>query len=292
MSPLITKPSLVLDMPEDVYHADPVEGGSLSYSGMKELLKSPAHYRHYIDEPRTEKPAFDAGHIVHALVLGTPLNVVEIPQSILASNGAASTKAAKEFIAEARLDGLIPVKASEMDPLREIAEAVLAYAPSRALLEDPGPAEVSMFAPDPESGVWIRGRADKVATGSDGGPVLVDLKTTLSADPQEFNRKAIAQFRYYLQSTVYTNLWKWLHPNMPAVEMLFVAVAKTAPHLVSVNRVDWVYEDIGETHMRRAIDRYQTGIQTGLWPGYAPIIHDATCPSWLMEDDEEEIEIN
>ena len=290
MKPLITEPSLVLDMPEDVYHADPVEGGSLSYTGMKELLKSPAHYRHYVDEPRVEKPAFDAGHIVHALVLGTPLNVTEIPLSVLASNGAASTKAAKEFIAEARLDGLIPVKASEMDPLREIAEAVLAYEPSRALFEQDGPAEVSMFAPDPESGVWIRGRADKLATVNDE-TVLVDLKTTLSADPQEFNRKAIAAFRYYLQATVYTNLWHWLDPDRPRTEMLFVAVSKTAPHLVSVNRVDWVYEDIGETHMRRAIDRYQAGIETGEWPGYAPIIHDATCPSWLMEDDEEEIEI-
>ena len=64
----INVPCAVENLPENIYHADPVQGGSVSYTGMKEILKSPAHYRHYMDTPRTEKPAFDYGHIVHALV--------------------------------------------------------------------------------------------------------------------------------------------------------------------------------------------------------------------------------
>ena len=47
---LITSAQAVGGMDEATYHADPVQGGSLSYSGMKQLLKSPAHYRHYMDE--------------------------------------------------------------------------------------------------------------------------------------------------------------------------------------------------------------------------------------------------
>lgn len=135
----ISTPSLIAGLDEATYHADPVVGGSLSYTGMKQLLKSPAHYRHYMDAPREEKAVFDAGHIIHALVLGTDLGVVEIPAHTLASNGAASTTVAKQFIAEARLDGLTPVKASELEPLREIAEAVLADGQARALFETDSP---------------------------------------------------------------------------------------------------------------------------------------------------------
>ena len=285
----ITAPCLVEGLDEDTYHADPVEGGSLSYTGMKELLKSPAHFRHYMDQPRVEKKVFDAGHIVHALVLGTPLNVVEIPESVLASNGAATTKAAKEFVAAARLDGLIPVKAHELEPLHATAEAVLAYMPARELFEGEGPTELSMFTPDPASGVWLRGRADKVAD-VEGETVLVDLKTCLDADPQAFNRQSVAKFGYYLQAVVYSRLYAQI-TGTPAPEMRFVAVTKTAPHLVSDNTIDWAYEDLGEKAMRTAITRYKAGVETGTWPGYPEELTTLTPPAYLIYDQDEEIEI-
>lgn len=279
------------DVPEAEYHADTaVPGGSLSYSGMKQLLKSPAHYRHYMDAPRVEKKAFDAGHIIHAMVLGTGLDVTVIPDGLLAANGAASTKEAKQFVAEARLDGLIPVKQAELDPLQDIAEAVLADPQARTLFENDGPTELSMFAPDPASGVWIRGRADKVSE-VDGETVLVDLKTCTDADPSEFH-KDIAKFGYYLQAHVYTQLWRWIHADDEIPEMRFVAVSKTEPHLVSVNRVGWAYEDLGEMHMRRAIDRYTAGMETGEWPGYPQIVWEQNPPRWLTALEEaEEVEI-
>ena len=286
----INVPCAVENLPENIYHGDPVQGGSLSYTGMKELLKSPAHYRHYMDSPRVQKPAFDAGHIVHALVLGTPLDVTVIPSEILASNGATSTKAAKQFIEEARLDGLIPVKAGDLEPLERVAEAVLAHPTARALFENDGATELSMFAPDPNTGVWVRGRADKVSQWDDA-TVLVDLKTTPDADPREFNRKGIAGFRYYLQAHVYGQLWKWTHDGQPTPEMLFVAVSKTEPHLVSVSRLDWAYDDLGATAMKEALNRYKTAVDTGEWPGYGDSITLLEPPAWLTYEADEEPEI-
>ncbi len=281
----------VPNMPENVYHGDPVQGGSLSYTGMKELLKSPAHYRHYMDAPRVQKPSFDAGHIVHALVLGTPLDVTVIPQEILASNGATSTKAAKQFIEEVRLDGLIPVKAGDLEPLERVAEAVLAHPTARALFEHDGPTELSMFAPDPVTGVWVRGRADKVSEW-EGETVLVDLKTTPDADPREFNRSAVARFRYYLQASVYGWLYRETNPTQVSTpEMLFVAVSKTEPHLVSVNRLDWAYEDLGQTAMRTALDTYKRCMNTGEWPGYPNEISLLEPPAWLIYENDEAIEV-
>ena len=287
----INVPCAVENLPENIYHGDPVQGGSLSYTGMKELLKSPAHYRHYMDSPRVQKPAFDEGHIVHALVLGTPLDVTVIPSEILASNGATSTKAAKQFIEEARLDGLIPVKAGDLDPLERVAEAVLAHPTARALFETEGATELSMFAPDPVTGVWVRGRADKVSAW-EGETILVDLKTTPDADPREFNRGAVAKFRYYLQAAVYGWLYQATNPMPVSVpEMLFVAVSKTEPHLVSVNRLDWAYDDLGATAMKEALNRYKTAVDTGEWPGYGDSITLLEPPAWLTYEADEEPEI-
>lgn len=286
----ITVPSVVPDLDEATYHADPVEGGSLSYSGMKQLLKSPAHYRHYMDAPKPTKKAFDAGHVIHALVLGTPLNVVEIPNDILGANGSATTMKAKQFVAEVRGAGLIPVKTWELDESRAIAEAVLTHPEAGPLFQSDLPAELSLFAADPRTGVNLRGRVDKVAK-VDGETVLVDLKTCTDADPSEF-RKDIANYGYYLQSTVYTRLWKLTHPNESIPEMWFVAVSKTQPHLVTINRVGLEYEDLGDIHMRRAIDRYVEGMTTGEWPGYPNIIWNQTPPGWLLAEEEaEEVEI-
>ena len=271
-------------MPESVYHGDPVQGGSLSYTGMKEILKSPAHYRHYMDTPRIEKPAFDYGHIVHALVLGTDLQVVELPFTDY------RTKASREARDDVYAAGNTPLKEGELDPLKEVAEAVLAHPTARALFENDGATELSMFAPDPVTGVWVRGRADKVSEW-EGETILVDLKTTPDADPREFNRGAVAKFRYYLQAHVYGQLWKWTHEGQPTPEMLFVAVSKTEPHLVSVNRLDWAYDDLGQTAMRTALNSYKACVNAGEWPGYPTEVSLLEPPTWLIYENDEAIEV-
>ena len=274
----------VENLPENIYHADPVQGGSVSYTGMKEILKSPAHYRHYMDTPRIEKPDFDYGHIVHALVLGTDLQVVELPFVDY------RTKAAREARDDVYAAGNTPLKEGELDPLKEVAEAVLAHPTARALFETEGPTELSMFAPDPVTGVWVRGRADKVSEW-EGETILVDLKTTPDADPREFNRGAVAKFRYYLQAHVYGQLWKWTHDGQPTPEMLFVAVSKTEPHLVSVNRLDWAYDDLGQTAMRTALNTYKACMNTGEWPGYPTEVSLLEPPTWLIYENDEDMEL-
>ena len=42
---------------------------ALNYSGAKELLKSPLHYKHYLAAERKETPALRVGSLTHAKVL-------------------------------------------------------------------------------------------------------------------------------------------------------------------------------------------------------------------------------
>lgn len=281
---VITEPGVVAGMSDEEYHGDPVHGGSLSYTGMKAILRAPARY-HHDRGVRVDKPAFDAGHVVHAKVLGTGAEYVEIPERLLASNGAASTKDAKRFVAEARLAGQVPLKASVLAPLEAVAEAVLAHPLARALLERPGVSEASAFAPDPVTGVWLRVRVDRLPDPGEGRTICVDVKTSRSAYPPDFRRQA-AELGYDIQRALYP----WVVSMARGDEdpaFVFVVVEHDPPHLVSVVEMGPDFEAVGRSRVCRAIDTYHRCRESGTWPGYAPVVHTVEPPLWLTLAEEE-----
>jgi len=253
--------SVVRGLDENEYHAAP----GLSATGMKWLLRSPKHYRQQIDQ-RVEKAAFDLGHAVHGKVLGVGLDVVVIPDDILASNGAASTKEAKSFIADARANGLVPVKADVLAQVDAIAEAVLANPKARTLLGLDGDTELSIFADDPDTGVPLRGRLDRLAELSSGRLVNIDLKTTTDVRRHKIVR-TIEDFGYDIQSETYKHLLRLaLDADVAPTHLIFVET--DPPHEVRVVQLaheDWI--DGGQRKMRRAISIYARCTATGLWPG-------------------------
>ena len=86
----------IYEVPELDYHSGAFgPADSLSSTEAKRILQAPKVLKWLRDHPQEPKAAYDLGHIVHGLVLGTGLEVVEIPEDLLADNGAAFTKAAK-----------------------------------------------------------------------------------------------------------------------------------------------------------------------------------------------------
>ena len=256
----ITEP-VVRGLPERDYHAAP----GLSSTGMKWLLRSPKHYRQQMDQ-RAEKAAFDLGHAVHGKVLGVGMDVVVIPEDLLASNGAASTAKAKAFIEDARANGLVPVKADVLGQVDAIAESVLANPKAATLLSLEGDTELSIFADDPDTGVPLRGRLDRLATLPGGRLVNVDLKTTTDVRRRKVVR-TIEDFGYDTQSETYKHLLRLaFDTDVAPTQLIFVEVV--APHEVRVVQLaheDWI--DGGARKMRRAINIYARCTATGVWPG-------------------------
>ena len=250
-----------IGMPEVEYHASP----GLSSTGMKWLLRSPKHYRERMDH-RVEKAAFDLGHCVHAKVLGVGMGVAVIPEQLLASNGAASTKDAKTWIANARAEGLVPVKADVVAKVDAIAEAVLSSPKAHTLLSLPGDTEVSLFADDPGTGVHMRGRIDYLGTFPDGRLVNIDLKTTTDVRRRKLVR-AIEDFGYDTQSETYRTLLDLTTgKEIAPTHLIFVEVEEPYEvRVVQLAHPDWV--EGGQHKMRRAIDIYARCIATDTWPG-------------------------
>lgn len=239
---------------------------ALSASGMKHILKSPKQYRHYIDHPST-RSEFDFGHAVHGEVLGVGQPLVEIPADLLASNGAASTTAAKEFMADVRDSGGIPLKRAVIDQVSRCAAAVRANPKAAWLLGLPGESEVEYMMTDPDTGVTIKSRLDRSAILPDGRPINIDLKTTSDVRLAKL-RRHIEDMGYDIQSEVYREQLRVANPGKTVAPTHLIFVEVDEPHEVRVIQLaheDWI--NGGRVKMRRAINTYAACLASGEWPG-------------------------
>lgn len=270
------KPSIQIGMPEAEYHARP----ELSSTGARRLLEAPARFRWHQDNAEPPREAFDVGTAVHTKVLGAGAPLAVIPAELLASNGAASTKAAKDWIADARADGLIPVKQDVADEVDAIAEAVLAHPEAQALLAQSGNPEVSLFGTDPDTGVDMRARFDYLPDPTVETPIAVDLKTARDASPEGCERAA-AEHRYDIQQEFYLHLFAIVTGDFTG-RMKFVVVEKEPPYLVGVYELANEFADMGRRKVRQALETYAACAAADLWPGYPTTPEPLQPPTWLM----------
>jgi PDDEXK-like domain of unknown function (DUF3799) len=248
-------------IPDADYHALP----GLSSTGMKWILRSPAYYAENIKH-RVERTAFDVGHAAHAKILGVGMDITVYPDEHLTPSGNVSTKAATvAWVAQQRAKGLAPVTPDQMADVEAMAEAVLRNPKARALLELPGRNEVSLFGIDPDTGVHLRGRIDRLADLPDGRVVNIDVKTTTDVRRHKI-RRSIEDFGYDVQSETYRHLLRLNGLDPAPTHLIFVESKR--PHEVRVVQLahpDWI--DGGARKMRDAIDLYAQCVNTGQWPG-------------------------
>lgn len=274
-------PGLHLDIPELEYHALP----GLASTGIKNMLKSPAHYQHSLKH-RTEKAVFDVGHAAHAKILGVGLGVVTYPDEHLTPSGNVSTKATTvEWAKDQRAEGLVPVAPNEVRAVEAMAEAVLAHPEARRLFEGGNP-EVSLLWDDPQTGVRLRGRIDYLHDRERA----VDLKTTRNADPREFARTAV-NLGYAEQAVHYMNGLKATVAGPAAPWFTHVLVEKEPPYLVSVVELDDVFLFIAAQRVRQAIDKYAACLAANEWPGFEGI-HTIAAPGWYEPDGDQDMEVS
>ena len=267
-------------MPDEVYHADPIPEGSLSVSMAKMLVQpgGPAKLRWQLDTPRQPKATFDFGHAAHLLVLGKGLPIRVIPEDHLAVNGAASTSKAKGFIEAVRAEGGIPLKPEAAAQVVAMADKILANPEAVAVLRAEGVQhEVSAFARDASSGVYLRCRFDSIAPS-----VVGDYKTALSADPYLFARRTMLSYGYHMQAAHYSDMAVAVRLVDVDTPFRFVVQEKEAPYLVSVVTVGDDYLTLGRREMRKAIELWAECTRTGVWPGYPSIT--AEPPQWALSD--------
>jgi hypothetical protein len=264
---------IVLGLDEQLYHSH----DSLSSTGARKLLESPARFHYAQQHPQAPKAAFDLGTAAHTKILGVGAGVVAYPDEHLTKSGNVSTKA--ETVAwaeEQRNAGLTPISPDDVAAVDAMAESVLAHPVARALLEQEGEAEASVFATDPETGVEVRARFDYLAN------VCVDLKSSRKeVSPARFAR-TVAEFGYEVQEGFYTDALEMVTGERR--DMVFIVFETAPPYLVAVHQLDRDFRDMGRVKARRARELFAECTASGVWPGYPTEISLVVPPMYAIYD--------
>lgn len=259
---------------------------ALSSTQARQILDSPARYKWQLTQPPRTSDAFDLGHAVHAKVLGVGGGIVEYPDEHLTASGAVSTKAATVAWADGQRNaGYIPITTGQARQVDAMAEAVLAHAEARALFEQPGHAEASVFATCDETAIEMRARFDYLPDFYDAMyPIAVDLKTTRGrANPREFGR-SISDYSYHVQQGHYLDTLR-LDTGRDDIDMRFVVIEKAAPYFVAVHQPDDLYAAIGHDQALTARRTLRECLDTDTWPTGLEDIQYIDAPTWLIDDD-------
>jgi len=265
------KPGIYSGIKNADYHADPALGST----SLKTLAtKTPAHYQHDRTHPKFSD-AFTLGTAAHSLILeGDESGIVVIE----ADNWL--TKAAKEAKAAVLTAGHQPLLNKEWQQVRAMQDAVMAHPQARELFTDHR-AEESVFWK--EDALTLKCRPDAWKPGQ-----LVDLKTTVNADPREFGKTA-HNFGYHQSAAHYIDGVK--AATGEELPFMFVLVEKTAPYLVSVVELDWEAIELGRALNDRAKRIYRECSDTGNWPGY-PTAEPIALPNYAVYETEDLLDIN
>jgi len=248
----------------------------VNWSTLKELGRSPVHYRHRLLTPRTDTDAMKLGRAVHVAVL-EPEHFFS--QYVLWDEGIRRGKVWDAF--KKKYAGSEILKRDEYDLCLAIQAAVRSH-PDAAPLLHHGEPESTMLWTDAATGLECKGRVDY------GQPATItDLKTTRDASQDGFGREAW-RLDYQAQLAMYQDGWAESHAGVRP-DVMIVAVENYAPHVVQVYRVADAVLEAGREHYRGLLETLKECRTSGQWPGYATGVMDLMPPRWAMESDEEDL---
>lgn len=269
---------ILKDLDEASYH----QRKELSSTGARLILDSPARFKYWQEHPQPSKAVFDLGSAAHAKILGVGASIIVYPPEHLTASGNVSTsKATVAWEQEQRGNGLIPITSKDARRVDRMAEAVLADADARQVLEGIQGREASII--QDVQGVPCRARFDLY-----DGINAADLKTARDASPRGFNR-SVGSYGYHIQQAFYSDV-HYAETGDPLRSFKFIVVEAAAPHLVGVYELDPMWMDVAAGKVFNARETYKRCVETNTWPGYGAAT--LTAPTWAVyEGEEEEIRI-
>lgn len=257
----------------------------LSITTLKEIRRSPLHYRHSIRNPKDSEP-FALGRAAHCAVLEPERFASEyVAWERRTSGGIMAPRKGKHWTAFAAANAgksIITVEqhaeaAGMRDAIREHPDAAKYFMA--------GTAEVSMFWDF--MGRPCRGRVDWLHRSDRFGTVLVGVKSTQDCRLYQFSRQA-GRMAYHLQWAYYNDGWKSITGKAPD-RVVEICVEAKPPHAVGVYVIpDEVLQRGSEEYMQ-LLETLDECERTDRWPGPNPTEQVLPLPSYIYNDDIEGI---
>jgi hypothetical protein len=270
-----------LNVTDKVYRGDCCPGLSVTGSDLKRVSDDcprVAHWNHYLGGgPRDD----DAKH----LKIGRALHCRAVEGSKVfarrfktmphwmkprSDQGQAWTNA------EA-LKGRETLTQDERDLVDSMAGALLAEPTTQDLVSQSGFSEVTMIWKEPETGIFLKVRADRVIRS---GRLPLEIKTAADPRPTEF-AKAVASYGYHVSAALMLDVMRGL--GIDAEPQRFVIVGKDAPWLCWADELDAEALHWGRRRYQHALRQFAACAASGSWPGYQP--SRIQLPSWALANE-------
>lgn len=273
------KDELIADLAIDKYHSD---RSKMSSTGVRKMLMSPKHFRHWIaglDDEDSEKDYFRYGRAVHMFLLEPKkFQKCYVVMPDFGPMQSSKNRAKRdEWIAEQPSDAMI-LKEEELDSLLDIFDSLSEHDQAGQMLRNGRP-EVTGFWKHKETGVHCRVRPDYISTDSEGNVYIIDLKTTKNASPGLFSHDC-ANHGYHIQLAFYYDGIAQITGKEPS-SCAIIAVEKTPPYGVHVYWMidDWI--EHGRRQYEEALRRYVEAREKDKWEGPQGSGMILMPPAWL-----------
>ena len=225
-----------------------------------------------------------------------PKDTVMVPDEVLASNGARSTKAYKEWLAELppgtptlttrEAQKLLAESDEQLSALMACEAQIRAHSEAAALMFDETAVhQVSIVFPDPETGEALKTLPDIVIPHVG----IVDLKTSCEIETGAFLRHC-NKFWYDCQAAMGQYAWNYEHDEI--LPVYFVVVRNKPPYDCVVYKAgEWMLGD-GWDRVRYGVEKYQRCVERGEWrnDSHGQVIEINEPPRWWSYRNELELE--
>lgn len=251
--------------------------GGLTSTLLRQFLRAPAkaeYCQRHRDDDKPVSDVFQTGVLCHAMVLEpetVPDRFAVMPEGLKRT-----TKEGKRVYAELveQVGAVNVMTAAQMQTAIGVRDSVFGHERASKYLAFGHP-EVSVFARDVVTDLLLQCRCDWLCRYP---PVIVDLKTTVSADVDGFTSHAI-KYGYHLQAVHYLEVCRLA--GIEVDDFLFIAVEKDPPYLCQVFHLSEIFKDSTWNAWRKALDRYAQCLSDDVWPGYGDEIVSIDKPRWM-----------
>lgn len=243
-------------------------GSGISKSFLDLVRRSPAHAKAYLDRTEPTEPT-------KAQVLGTAFHTMVLEprkfglEYVVSQKFDRRTKEGKEAAQRFELEnvGRTVIDEDDWEQLLAMRDALFRQGSSQRLLSLENPkVEHSLYWTDPATGQQLRARPD---VWMPDAALIVDLKTTDDASPEEFAR-SVATYRYHVQAAYYCDIAEQLTRQQQ--DFVFLVVEKKAPYNVCVYTLAPQDIELGRAEYMQDLATLRACEKHGVWPGYTGVV--------------------
>jgi hypothetical protein len=245
---------------------------AVNQSYLKEITRSPMHYRYMVDHPRDSTDDMKVGTGFHWACLEPDRFDNEVVRDIagdLRPNDKGKMKPLNRNSNEYRAwremhQNVLVLPEARIKGIEAMVGAVHGKSAAVEFLGAGGWNEVTLLWRHPEYGFWCKARIDWIPAGVPG--CLCDLKKSVDASFWGFIRH-IKRFRYYWQAAWYLGGMRHL-TGEDYRRFIWIVAEADPPYGVNVFEAGPEYIAEAEDSMDFYLKRLAECLDTGQWPGY------------------------